>query len=185
MLDSDSPDVGAAVSSIIASGPPDLIYLLAFEPLGSQVVVEIRDQPALSSTLIASSDVVIFPGFLAGAGGAADGVYATAVAPPSGPAYDGFVVAYEAEFGEPPASIFDAYAFDASNMILDAVAAVGTEHAGTLYVGRQGLRDALFATTGLEGVTGPITCDPYGDCGASQTVQLWQVQGGEFIEVTP
>jgi branched-chain amino acid transport system substrate-binding protein len=183
VLDSDSPDVGAAVSSIIASGPPDLIYLLAFEPLGSDVVVEIRDQPALSGTMIASSGVVISSGFLANAGAAADRVYATVVAPPSGPAYDAFVVAYEVEFGEPPATVFDAYAFDASNMILDAVAVVGSELAGTLYVGRQELRDALFATTGLAGVTGEISCDSYGDCAESRTVPLWQVQGGEFIQV--
>ena len=178
VLDSDSPDVGAAVSSIIASGPPDLIYLLTFEPLGNEVVGEIRDASALDETLIAAAESIF-------AESVTEGVYETAVAPPGGPAYDDFVVAYEAEFGEPPASIFDAYAFDASNMILDAVAVVGTEHAGTLYVGRQGLRDALFATMGLEGVTGPITCDSYGDCAASQTVQLWQVQGGEFVQVFP
>jgi branched-chain amino acid transport system substrate-binding protein len=179
VLDSDSPDVGAAVSSIVASGPPDLIYLLAFEPLGSQVVAEIRDASALDETLIATSESVILPDTVT------EGVYATAVAPPSGPAYDAFVVAYEVEFGDSPASVFDAYAFDATNMILDAVAAVGSELAGTLYVGRQELRDALFATTELAGVTGEISCDSYGDCAESQTVQLWQVEGGEFIQVAP
>jgi branched-chain amino acid transport system substrate-binding protein len=179
VLDSDSPDVGAAVSSIIASGPPDLIYLLAFDPLGSQVVAEIRDASALDETLIATSESVILPDT------ATEGVYATAVAPPSGPAYDAFVVAYEVEFGDSPASVFDAYAFDATNMILDAVAAVGSDLAGTLYVGRQELRDALFATTELAGVTGEISCDSYGDCAESQTVQLWQVQGSEFIQVAP
>ena len=177
VLDESSPDIVGAVANVIAAGPPDLIYLLAFEPLGSQVVIEVRDQPALDDTLIASSSEVIF------ASSDTEGVYATAVAPPSGQAYDAFVAAYQAEFGRSPAT-FDAYAFDAANMILDAIADVGTEHAATLLVGRQQLRDALFAT-GLEGVTGIITCDSHGDCAAPHAVQLWQVQGGEFGRVVP
>ena len=35
---------------------------------------------------------------------------------------------------------------------------------GTLYIGRQKLRDALYATKGLKGLTGTINCDKYGDC---------------------
>ncbi len=35
---------------------------------------------------------------------------------------------------------------------------------GTLYIGRQKLRDALFATKNLKGLTGNITCSQYGDC---------------------
>jgi branched-chain amino acid transport system substrate-binding protein len=185
VIDSGSPDIEGAVANVIAAGPPDLIYVLAFEPLGSQVVTEVRAQPALTDTQIASSDVVLSGGFIAETGAAAEGVYATAVASPSGPAYDAFVAAYEAEFGEPPATDFDAYAFDAANMILDAIADVGTEHGATLLVGRQQLRDTLFATAGLEGVTGTIACNANGDCAAPQTVQLWQIQAGEFVLVVP
>ncbi len=180
VLDTGNPNVETAVADVIAAGSPDLIYLLAFEPEGSQVVIAIRNQPDLDASLIASSDAVISVGFLTGAGTAAEGVYATAVAPPSGPAYDSFAAAYESEFGEPPASVFDAYAFDATNMILDAVADVGSEHGRTLIVGRQQLRDTLFATSALQGVTGAITCSPYGDCAAPQAVQLWQVTNGAF-----
>lgn len=35
---------------------------------------------------------------------------------------------------------------------------------GTLYIGRQNLRDALYATKGMKGLTGTISCDQYGDC---------------------
>ena len=170
-------DIEGAIENVRFAGP-DLIYLLVFEPAGSQVVVEVRDEPDLDETLIASSSELIF------ASGDTEGVYATAVAPPSGSAYDAFVAAYVAEFEETPAT-FDAYAFDAANMILDAIAAVGNEQAATLLVGRQQLRDTLFGTTGLEGVTGIITCDSHGDCAAPQAVQLWHVQGGEFGQVDP
>ena len=35
---------------------------------------------------------------------------------------------------------------------------------GTLHIGRQALRDTLYATKDLKGLTGNITCDQYGDC---------------------
>ena len=35
---------------------------------------------------------------------------------------------------------------------------------GTLHIGRQALRDALYATKDLKGLTGTINCDNYGDC---------------------
>ena len=39
---------------------------------------------------------------------------------------------------------------------------------GTLHIGRQALRDALYATTGYQGLTGSLTCDEYGDCGVAR-----------------
>jgi branched-chain amino acid transport system substrate-binding protein len=35
---------------------------------------------------------------------------------------------------------------------------------GTLHVGRQALRDAIFATSNFSGLTGNLTCTPTGDC---------------------
>ena len=35
---------------------------------------------------------------------------------------------------------------------------------GTIYIGRQALRDALFATKGHDGVSGLIECNEHGQC---------------------
>ena len=45
---------------------------------------------------------------------------------------------------------------------------------GTLRIGRQALRDMLYATSGYQGLTGSLTCDEYGDCGVArfQVVRL-------------
>jgi branched-chain amino acid transport system substrate-binding protein len=55
---------------------------------------------------------------------------------------------------------------------LEAVAVQAND--GTLYVGRQALRDALYATSEYQGLTGSLTCDRYGDCGVAkfQVVRL-------------
>jgi branched-chain amino acid transport system substrate-binding protein len=44
---------------------------------------------------------------------------------------------------------------------------------GTLYIGRQALRDALYATRGYKGLTGTLTCDAYGDC-ADPRIAVYQ-----------
>ena len=39
---------------------------------------------------------------------------------------------------------------------------------GTLHIDRQGLRDAIGATSGFGGLTGSLTCDDFGDCAAAK-----------------
>jgi branched-chain amino acid transport system substrate-binding protein len=50
-------------------------------------------------------------------------------------------------------------------MIFAAIEQVAVQEAdGTLHIGRQALRDALYATTNFQGLTGNLTCSATGDC---------------------
>jgi branched-chain amino acid transport system substrate-binding protein len=90
-------------------------------------------------------------------------------AKPEGPAHDAFVSRYQEEYGEEPTISYYAHWYDAANMLLKAIEAVAVqEEDGTLHIGRQALRDALYATAGYEGLTGSLTCDEYGDCGVAR-----------------
>ena len=42
---------------------------------------------------------------------------------------------------------------------------IKTDKDGNSYIGKKALRDAIFATKGLQGLTGPKNCDANGDCG--------------------
>ena len=56
--------------------------------------------------------------------------------------------------------------YDAANLLLHAIESVAVQDAdGTLYIGRQALRDALYATANFAGVSGTLNCDEFGDCG--------------------
>ena len=69
-------------------------------------------------------------------------------------------------------------------MLFNAVEKVAVMDAdGNLYIGRQALRDALFATEGMEGITGTITCNEYGDCADPQIV-INQVQDGAYVPIS-
>jgi branched-chain amino acid transport system substrate-binding protein len=93
--------------------------------------------------------------------------------------------AYEERYGTEPLSVFHAHAYDATMMLLTAVDEVAEEaDDGTLLIGRQALRDALYDTSSFEGVTGTLNCDEYGDC-ADPQIAVSQVQDGEFVPVWP
>ena len=102
---------------------------------------------------------------------------------------DEFLPAYTEVSGEDaPISVFHAHAFDAYNMLADAIEAVAFEDGGTTYIPRTALRDAFFATSGYEGVTGTLTCDENGDC-ADAKISVSEVKevDGElaFVRVWP
>ncbi len=86
-----------------------------------------------------------------------------------GPAFDAFFSRYETKFNEPPTSTpYHAHVYDAANLLLNTIEVVAVQDAkgdGTLHIGRQALRDALYATSDYQGLTGGLTCDEYGDCG--------------------
>ena len=72
-------------------------------------------------------------------------------------------------YGQAPSQVYFAHTYDAVNMLLDAVELVAVVDAdGTLHIGRQALRHALYATSGYEGLTGGLSCDVYGDCGVDR-----------------
>jgi branched-chain amino acid transport system substrate-binding protein len=57
---------------------------------------------------------------------------------------------------------------------------------GTLYIPKGALRDAIAGTSGVEGLTGTLTCgdpDP-GDC-ADPNIRVSQVQDGAFVVIWP
>ena len=50
---------------------------------------------------------------------------------------------------------------------------------GTLHIGRQALRDAMFATKDFKGLTGVLTCTPTGDC-ANPTIGVYEYHAGAY-----
>ena len=52
--------------------------------------------------------------------------------------------------------------------MMTAIEAVAKKDAdGNTFIGRKALRDALMKTANLDGISGKLTCDQYGDCGSS------------------
>jgi ABC-type transport system substrate-binding protein len=100
-----------------------------------------------------------------------------------GQAYDDFVAKYTDKYGEAPVSGFHAHAYDGANMIFAAIEQVAVQNAdGSLSIGRQALRDALYATENFEGLTGNLTCDENGDCATGEALAVFQLTEAEVVD---
>jgi branched-chain amino acid transport system substrate-binding protein len=169
-------DMRPVLNAVAASGA-ELVFFPVFRPEGDYIVLLTREVEGMEDVTLMSAEGLYFDAFIEAVGEAGVGMYFNAPIRPEGPAYDAFVSRYEAKYQESPitASPYDAHSYDAANLLLNAIEAVAVQDKdGTLHIGRQALRDALYATTGYQGLTGSLACDQYGDCGAIrlQTTRL-------------
>ena len=182
----DATNVEPLLTTIAAS-QPEFLYFPVFIPLGSLITNTAKTIPGLENVQLAAADGVQSPSFLENTVGTGEGMVV------SGPDLafsntfyqDEFLPMYEADYGTAPTAPFHAHAFDATNMLLNAIEAVAQQDAdGNLLIGRQALRDALYATSGYEGITGSLTCTEFGDC-ADPKIAVSEIQNGEFVRVWP
>ena len=76
---------------------------------------------------------------------------------------------FKAKYGKPPITSYHAQLYDATHLLLGAIAATASqEEDGTLHIGRQALRDWLYGVEDFDGLTGRLSCDAFGDCGAAR-----------------
>jgi branched-chain amino acid transport system substrate-binding protein len=187
-------DLDAALASIARSsdgGPPELLYLPMADEAGGLLARHAHETPGLEDVVLAGIrtglDGRLDPGFMRRAGGAADGMYLSG----TDPAVDGdfYQTAFLEEYGnvsgvDAPISTVHAQAFDAANLVLDAMARVAVEVDGVLHVPRSALRDAVLGMRDYEALGGVLTCGPVGDC-ADADVAIWQVDGDTTQRVWP
>jgi ABC-type transport system substrate-binding protein/ABC-type branched-subunit amino acid transport system substrate-binding protein len=168
----------------IAVDQPELIYYPIFVAEGGFITAQAREVAGLEDTILSGADGMISPDFLDAAGDAGEGMYIT------GPNLDfenplgvAFAEEHLAKYGEEPISAFHAHAWDAAMILFDAIEEVGVlDQDGNLHIGRKALRDAVYGTTGFEGITGTLTCDENGDC-ADPSITINQIQNGEYVAI--
>ncbi len=185
-INSEDTDFKPLLRSI-AETDPDVLYAPVFVAACSLIMKQAAD--IMPDVTIMASDGCMSSDTLATAGSAVDGTYLSS--PDVSVFQEGefysneFVPAYEEEFGSAPTSVFHAHSFDAANVLFDAIEQVAVENDdGSLSIPRTALRDAVFATSGYEGLTGIITCTELGDCATDVSIGIfegpnWPVEGGE------
>ena len=155
----------------IGTSKPELLFAPIFTGATAYLVRQVKEVPTMTSVPLLGTDAVLAPAFLEAAGDAAIGYRLTGINnDPTlmGTRYGAFLAQYKAKFGEDPIGGFHGNGYDAALAMMTAIEAVAkTDAAGDTYIGRKALRDALLHTSNLDGITGHLTCDQYGDCGSS------------------
>lgn len=181
-------DMSAILTEIAASGP-DVVYLPVFVPESEFLVWQAANTPGLENAVMMTADGSFAAGFAQNTGQAAVGVIMTGPHV-AGESYDAFLQLWAEEQpggAAAPPSGFHAHAYDATNLLMDAVEAVAKElDDGTLMIGRQALRDAMAAVEDYEGLTGSLTCQeesPFrGDCATGTALAVFEIGEAQVNE---
>ena len=183
-VDPEATDVSGQLTSL-AAGTPEFLFFPIFTQAGGQVARQAHETEGLEDVILAGADGLLSPAFIEAAGAEnTEGMYLSGPQADFGDRYQNdFLPAYTDVSGEEePISAFHAHAYDAYNIVADAIESVGIEEDGTLYISRTALRDYLAELTDYDGLTGSLTCNENGDC-ANSTITVRQVRDGEFVPI--
>ncbi len=179
----------------IGSNSPDVLFFYLFSNT-AEFVSQTRDTAELADTQLAATDDSVSRELLDQLGDPADAEGMVFSAPDFSfldeePYLTTLLHEYLLRFGDVnnpektrPDFPYHAYAFDATNRLLDVIQTFQKGGAQKVVIPRTALRDAFAATSDYPGVIGSITCDPNGDCNPQEFV-IRVVQDGQFVQVSP
>jgi branched-chain amino acid transport system substrate-binding protein len=172
----------------VSTNGPEGIFFGGYYQEASLIVSQMLET-GLEEAVFFSDDGVYGQPFIDTAGDVSEGVYASFVSGDEvAAANEAFDAAYLEMWGVSPddQGPFHAQAYDSVQMIAAALASVAETDdngEGYLFFDREAVVAAVRATSGLQGLSGMITCNAIGDCGAGG-IQIFQVQGGEFVQIS-
>jgi branched-chain amino acid transport system substrate-binding protein len=175
---------GQDVTAILQSAAvddPEVLFFPVYAVDGA-AITNGASLAGLENTVLMSSDGLLSADFIQQTQPASEGMYLSG--PANAQESQSFVDEYKTRYGEAPIASYHLQGYDAATMLLDAIGQVAQQSGGTLYVPRQALRDALFATHGMQGLSGPLNCSDTGDC-AQPNIEIYQVVKAEFKPVYP
>ncbi len=180
---SKDKDLHAALQAV-APQNPDVIYFPLYTDDGVALIKTIP-QAGFSDLALISSDGLLSTDFIEKAGALTEGMYL------SGPAEvkesTTFTDEYRHRYGEAPIASYHLQAYDAAMMLFAAIEKVAVPSSSgnnSISIPRQALRQAIYATRGMRGLSGPLNCSPTGDC-AQPNIEIFQVVDQAFKPIYP
>ena len=169
----------AAVQRQVARKQPDMVFIANFSPDCEDTVAALHAAPSTRDIPIVVSEACQTPEFAKALGASAHGVFS------SGPDFsavgenafytDSYLPAYRRLTGGDPIGVFHPAAWDAFNLLADALRrSAVVESGGGLSIDREQLRRALLKVEGYEGLSGSLTCASNGDCAESARIAIYR-----------
>jgi branched-chain amino acid transport system substrate-binding protein len=184
-VDPEATDVSGQLTAL-APDKPEFLFFPIFIQAGGQVARQAHSTPGLEDTILAGADGLLSPAFIEAAGKEnTEGMVLSGPQADFGDRYNNdFLPKYTEVSGEDkPIAAFHAHAYDAYNILADAIEAVAIEgDDGIMYIPRTALKDAVAGLKDYDGLTGTLTCNENGDC-ANSTITVREVRDGEFVPV--
>ncbi len=171
----------------LAAGSPEALFFPIFQPAGDFVADQASGVSGLEQTVLLAADGLLVDGFLELE--QTEGMYfsgpdtrfGTNTNQSTGKTAEEILAAYDAAYGEAPSAPFWGHAYDATTLLLDAIAASSSMDGDSLVIDRAQVREFLNTVSGYSGVIGTINCDSFGDCG-SQKITVIEHKSAADIE---
>ena len=162
----------------VATGSPEALFFPIFQPAGDFLTDQAPGVPGLEEAVLLTDAALLNDGFMSLPQSA--GVYfsgpdlrfGATSNQSTGKTPETLLSDYEATYGEAPSAPYWAHAYDATTLLLEAIAAASSVSDGTLIIDRAGVRQHLSDIAGYGGIIGTISCDSFGDCGSQKTTVI-------------
>ena len=170
----------------VAAGGPEMLFFPIFQPEGNYIIQQASQVPGLGRTTMMAADGLLNSNYMALTEtegmyfSGPDIRYGTNYNQSTGQTADAFLAAYNANWGEDPAAPFWAHSYDATTLLLDAIAAASYDDSGTLVIDRAGVREYLGGVRDYSGIIGLISCDAFGDCGSQKITVIGHVDSDDI-----
>jgi branched-chain amino acid transport system substrate-binding protein len=164
-----------------ADAEPELVYFGGFPAEAARLAQQLPDA-GLDDVIFMGADGIKTPEFIELAGDAGEGVYASSSVGVSGDRLDEVTERYTETYETEPTGPFYPNAYDATNMFLDAIEAVGeVDDSGNLVIDRAALSEYVRSIADFDGLVGVLNCDGTGECAVSD-IEFVHVENGEFVQ---
>ena len=175
----------APVLTEVATGNPEALFFPIFQPEGDFMAAQAPGVAGLENTQLLAADGLLNAGFMALS--QSEGMYLSGpdtryganTNQSTGKTADDFLAAYQEAYGAAPEAPFWAHAYDATTLLLEAIAAASWVDDGTLMIDRAGVREHLNGVSGYNGLIGTISCDDFGDCGSQKISVIHHVSADD------
>ncbi len=181
-------DMVPVLTEVAAAGP-EAIFFPIFPPEGDFIVQQRGQVSGLEDVLLMGADGLLVANFLGLPEtegmyfSGPDQRYGENTNEITGKTADEVLATYQSEFGEDPSAAFWAHAYDATTLLLDAINTVAVDDgSGNLTIDRQALRDQISSTADYSALIGTLSCDEFGDCGATKITVVQQNSPGQDMQ---
>jgi branched-chain amino acid transport system substrate-binding protein len=177
MFESKEGSDYAATAAEISAGGFDGIYMPVNSPVCENLMNAIAANPGVRELPVITSDGCILAAVLPAATRVnAYGSGPDVTALEKQPFYrDEYKSAYRSKFGQAPLSVWNTSAFDAANLIFDAIQRTSVKaDDGSLLIPRRSLVEAMQTVDGYSGVSNKMVCMPTGDCAQAATIGVFR-----------
>ena len=154
---------------------PDVIYFPLFQPEAVSVIVQSKNVPGFENTALIGEGGANSETFIEAVGRSGIGLYLSIPGEITGKKYDELLKNYEAQYKEKPIHFSLPYIYDAAGLLFSTIESIAVKNPdGSLHIGREALRKAMYGIKDYKGLTGNLTADLYGDLfrGSASIIRL-------------